>query len=65
MTRRPDPVPVPDAVLRADFPRLTGRPVTEAHARVCHDRGHAVWTINGRPQGVCPRCGEITEDDLT
>jgi hypothetical protein len=44
-----------------DFPALDGRPVTEAHARVCREQGHAAHTVNGRPTGVCPRCGHVAE----
>lgn len=46
-----------------DYPALTGGVVTEAHARVCRERGHATHTV-ARPDGVrvwtgiCPRCGE-------
>jgi len=42
------------------FPALTGDVVTEAHARVCAERGHATHTVDGVDQGYCPRCGEVT-----
>lgn len=42
-----------------DYPAAAeGRPVTEAHARVCAERGHATWTRDGQASGVCPRCGD-------
>lgn len=37
-----------------------GLPVTEAHARWCRKHGHATWTVNGKPQGTCARCGEVS-----
>lgn len=45
-----------------DFPALEGRPVTEAHMRVCRERGHASHQVAGESTstGVCPRCGEVT-----
>jgi hypothetical protein len=43
------------------FPALYGQPVTEAHTAFCAERGHASHTVNGAEQGICPRCGEITE----
>lgn len=41
-----------------DFPAADGRPVTEAHARYCADRGHAAHVINGVTSSICPRCGD-------
>lgn len=43
-----------------DFPIIDGRPVTEAHARICADRGHATHTVDGVVSGICPRCGDVT-----
>jgi predicted RNA-binding Zn-ribbon protein involved in translation (DUF1610 family) len=43
-----------------DFPALEGRVVTEAHSRVCTERGHATHTIDGVSSGSCPRCGDVT-----
>lgn len=42
------------------FPILTGDVVTEAHAQICADRGHATWTVDGEDKGICPRCGDLT-----
>lgn len=47
-----------------DYPAAEGRPVTDAHARMCAERGHATWTRDGRDSGTCPRCGEVDEDAL-
>lgn len=44
-----------------DYPALTGEVVTERHARICAERGHASHTVNGRDSGTCPRCGTVTE----
>lgn len=41
-----------------DFPAAKGGIVTEGHAQVCRNEGHATYTINGEPAGYCPRCGE-------
>jgi hypothetical protein len=43
------------------YPALTGAVVTEAHARICAERGHATHLVNGIDSGVCPRCGEVTD----
>jgi hypothetical protein len=45
-----------------DFPVVDGRPVTEAHVKICADRGHATHVVNGVDSGFCPRCGEWNED---
>ena len=45
------------------FPALNGQPVTERHARMCAERGHASHTVNGQPTGTCPRCGDVTETE--
>lgn len=44
------------------YPALTGEVVTERHARICRERGHATHTVDGVDQGSCPRCGENTEE---
>lgn len=44
-----------------DFPALNGETVTEGHARVCRERGHATHTVDGEPMPRCPRCGELRE----
>ena len=46
------------------FPALEGDVVTEAHARICRERGHAFHTIDGVDTGCCPRCGVVTENTL-
>lgn len=43
------------------YPALTGSVVTEAHARLCRESGHAVHLVAGIDQGVCPRCGDVTQ----
>lgn len=43
-----------------DMAALNGTPVTEAHAKVCRERGHATHTVDGVDQGFCPRCGDLT-----
>lgn len=43
----------------AAFPALTGETVTDAHAQICRDRGHATHRIDGIEQPTCPRCGEF------
>lgn len=42
------------------FPFLYGDYVTERHARVCRERGHAEHRVNGVLTGTCPRCGADT-----
>lgn len=43
-----------------DYPAAEGRTVTEGHAQLCRERGHATTIRDGVDQGVCPRCGEVT-----
>lgn len=53
--------PVAAAILSAsNYPALSGDVVTEGHARICRERGHATHTVNGVESGRCPRCGEIS-----
>lgn len=47
-------------VTRIDFPAVESRPVTEAHARLCREIGHATYTRDGVDMGSCPRCGHVT-----
>lgn len=47
-----------------DFPALNNEPVTERHARICREQGHATHTVDGVDTGVCPRCGDVTEAPL-
>lgn len=42
------------------FPALTGGVVTEAHAKICAERGHATYRADGVGSGSCPRCGDVT-----
>lgn len=61
---RAELAPVADAVAQiSDFPAADGQPVTERHARVCRERGHATHIKNGQGTGVCPRCGEVTTSE--
>lgn len=46
------------ATARNDFPAINGRVVTQGHADVCTEVGHAVHMIDGVPQMFCPRCGD-------
>lgn len=41
-----------------DYPAIEGRVVTEGHARICRERGHAVHTQSGVVALHCPRCGD-------
>jgi hypothetical protein len=46
---------------KLEMPALNGQTVTEFHARICREQGHATHTVDGRTSGTCPRCGEVTE----
>lgn len=46
-----------------DYPAVDGRGVTEAHAKICRDRGCVSYVKNGMDMGFCPRCGEITTSE--
>lgn len=46
-----------------DYPVPYGRPVTEAHVKICQTRGHVSYVKDGIDQGMCPRCGEITTSE--
>lgn len=48
-----------NAELEARYPALNGGVVTERHARICRERGHALWTLDGKDTGICPRCGDV------
>jgi hypothetical protein len=50
-----------------DYPVPYGRPVTEAHVKICRERGCVTYVKNGIDQGICPRCGEVTttEEQIT
>lgn len=50
-----------------DYPVPYGRPVTEAHAKICRDRGCVTYVKNGMDMGWCPRCGEVStsEEQIT
>jgi len=50
-----------------DFPAVDGRVVTEAHAKICRERGCSTYVKNGIDMGFCPRCGEVStsEDQIT
>lgn len=50
-----------------DFPAVDGRVVTEAHAKICRDRGCSTYVKNGIDMGFCPRCGEVStsEEQIT
>lgn len=46
--------------IATDYAALNGSTVTQAHTNYCKSNGHAMHTIDGADQGVCPRCGEVT-----
>lgn len=45
----------------SDYPALSNGVVTQAHTNDCLNFGHAVHLTDGVDNGVCPRCGEVTE----
>lgn len=47
--------------LESMFPALNGGVVTERHARICREQGHASHSVDGKDTGVCPRCGDVTQ----
>lgn len=47
------------------FPALVGGVVTEKHACLCREQGHARHEIDGKDTGLCPRCGDVTDRALT
>jgi hypothetical protein len=53
----------PAKVSLMDYPVPYGRPVTEAHVKICQNRGHVSYVKDGIDQGICPRCGEITTSE--
>lgn len=54
-------------ISRMDYPVPYGRPVTEAHVKICNEYGHVSYVVNNIDQGSCPRCGEVTtsEEQIT
>lgn len=48
-----------------EMPAVRGEVVTTFHANVCGERGHAVHTVAGKDTGVCPRCGEVKDTELS
>lgn len=38
-----------------------GEPVQQGHVNYCAEHGHGKHMVNGVDNGVCPRCGEVTE----
>lgn len=50
-------------ISRMDYPVPYGRPVTEAHVKICKEYGCVSYVINGIDQGMCPRCGEVTTSE--
>lgn len=40
-----------------DFHFLNGKVVTERITRICAEKGHAYYKVNGQDTGICPRCG--------
>lgn len=48
-----------------DMAALNGTVVTEAHAKVCRERGHATHKVDGIEQIHCPRCGEARTEEIT
>ena len=54
-------------ISRMDYPVPYGRPVTEAHVKICNEYGCVTYVKNGMDMGICPRCGEVTtsEEQIT
>jgi hypothetical protein len=48
-----------NAEIESRFPALVGGVVTERHARICREQGHARHTVDGVDTGTCPRCGDV------
>lgn len=48
-----------DAEVERRFPALVHGVVTERHARICREQGHATHTVDGVDTGLCPRCGDV------
>lgn len=46
-----------------EMPALNGDVVTQAHANICAERGHATHKVNGEIQPHCPRCGEALAEE--
>jgi hypothetical protein len=53
----------PAKISLMDYPVPYGRPVTQAHVKICQTRGHVSYVKDGIDQGICPRCGEITTSE--
>ncbi len=51
-------------ISRMDYPVPYGRPVTEAHVKICKEFGCVSYVVNGIDQGSCPRCGEVTGEEI-
>lgn len=51
-------------VSHMDFPYAEGNVITDAHVKICAQRGHGYYIVDGKYMGVCSRCGESTMDDL-
>lgn len=48
-------------VSHMNFPAVSGEVVTEAHVKICKERGHASYSKNGVEADFCPRCGDLRE----
>lgn len=57
------PVTKKPVSLALDYPAAEGRVVTEAHAKLCADKGHTSYVKNGIDMGICPRCGVVTTSE--
>jgi hypothetical protein len=49
--------------IESKFPVLVGGVVTERHARICRERGHAQHVVDGVVMERCPRCGDVRESE--
>lgn len=47
---------------KMSFPAADGAVVTEGHAEYCRTFGHSSHFKDGADTGICPRCGEVTEE---
>jgi hypothetical protein len=55
----PSDLPAPTSGER-EMPALNGEVVTQRHADLCAERGHAYHMVDGIAGPTCPRCGEST-----
>ena len=52
-------------MVTTDFPILTGSTVTDRHRRICESNGHGFYILDGVSTGICPRCGDNTDGEVS